>query len=382
MDSPTLKLTKELIKAQSITPLDAGCQDLMRDRLSVLDFEIEELNFSDGHGEVRNFWARRNNTSPCVVFAGHTDVVPTGNLAHWSSPPFEPTERDGCLYGRGTADMKTSLAAFITACESFVAQYPDHAGSIAFLITSDEEGPATCGTRKVIETLQQRGEHFEYCIVGEPSSSERLGDVIKNGRRGSFGGLLTVIGKQGHIAYPHLADNPIHLCGTVIQELCSIEWDQGNDYFPPTSLQISNINGGTGATNVIPGDVEIMFNLRFSTEITALEIEQKVKSSLNDLGIEYRLDWTLHGEPFLTEEGALVEACQNAIERVTGHRAHLSTSGGTSDGRFIAPTGAQIVELGPINKSIHQIDEHVDLATPDALSMIYQTILQELLVDA
>ena len=380
-DHPALALTKELIEAESITPEDAGCQALMSERLQAIGFEVEQLDFSDQHGEVKNLWARRGTASPCLVLAGHTDVVPPGNHMHWDSPPFEAHERDGRLFGRGAADMKASLAAFIVASEEFVRRHPNHPGSLAYLITSDEEGPATCGTRKVIETLQGREERFEYCLVGEPSSTRQVGDIIKNGRRGSLGGRLTVIGKQGHIAYPHLAHNPIHDCGQVIDALTAIEWDQGNDYFPPTSFQISNINGGTGATNVIPGEVEIVFNLRFSTEITADQIQHRVTECLNELGVNTAVDWTLFGEPFLTPEGDLVAACRTAIAEELGIQAELSTSGGTSDGRFIAPTGAQVVELGPINESIHQRNENVPINTPEQLTGVYLRIIEELLLN-
>jgi len=377
----TLELTKQLISEQSLTPNDAGCQALMISRLKPLGFEIEHLDFSDEHGGVTNLWARRGNTSPVLVFAGHTDVVPIGDRQEWISDPFLPTERDGHLFGRGTADMKSSLAAFITSIESFIEKHPEHIGSIALLITSDEEGPATCGTRKVIEVLEARDEKFEFCVVGEPSSSSELGDTIKNGRRGSLGGRLKVKGIQGHIAYPHLADNPIHHCGEVINCLTAIEWDQGNEYFPPSSFQISNINGGTGATNVIPGEVEIVFNLRFSTELNDDLIRQRVHQQLDALKIEYAIDWTLFGQPFLTEEGALVEACRAAIKSKLNVDTELSTSGGTSDGRFIAPTGAQVVELGPINASIHKVNENVSLDAPDKLSEVYQGIMENLLLD-
>ncbi|MFT6711562.1 MAG: succinyl-diaminopimelate desuccinylase [Arenicella sp.] len=377
--NPTLELTKRLISAQSITPNDAGCQAIMIERLAALDFNIERLDFADDNGNVLNFWARRGQASPVLVFAGHTDVVPTGDLGQWHSGPFEPTERDGRLYGRGAADMKTSLAAFITSIESFLAEHPNHHGSIALLITSDEEGPATCGTRKVIETLEARGEKFEYCVVGEPSSSIKLGDTIKNGRRGSLGAKLIVKGTQGHIAYPHLADNPIHKCGAVIDTLCNIQWDEGNQYFPPSSFQISNINGGTGVTNVIPGQVEIVFNLRFSTELNEQEIRQKIHQKIDALDIDYQINWTLFGLPFITDEGELVNACQKAIESELGIRAELSTSGGTSDGRFIAPTGAQVVELGPTNESIHKINESVDLDAPAQLANVYKAVLKNLL---
>jgi len=380
MSTTTLELTKQLISAQSVTPDDAGCQAIIADRLRTVGFKVEAMGFEDHHGQVQNFWARRGSTKPCLVFAGHTDVVPTGNPDHWQSPPFTPTERDGNLYGRGAADMKASLAAFVTSIERFIEENPDHKGSIALLITSDEEGPATCGTVKVVEVLEARGEKFEYCLVGEPSSTNTLGDTIKNGRRGSLGCQLTIKGAQGHIAYPHLADNPIHHCGDVINTLTNIEWDQGNQYFPPTSLQISNINGGTGATNVIPGEVSIIFNLRFSTEITDQKIKERVAEQLDALGINYDIKWTLSGQPFLTEDGALVRACQQAIVSELGLQTELSTSGGTSDGRFIATTGAQVVELGPTNATIHKIDECVALDTPEALSKIYTQILKNLLV--
>lgn len=380
MSHPTLELTKQLIAAQSVTPNDAGCQQLMAERLRACGFEIEKLNFTDSNGSVENFWARRGTQPPCMAFAGHTDVVPTGDVSKWQSEPFTPTERDGQLYGRGAADMKTSLAAFVTSIETFVAQHPDHNGSIALLITSDEEGPATCGTVRVIETLEARNEKIDYCLVGEPSSSNTLGDVIKNGRRGSIGCVLSIVGTQGHIAYPHLADNPIHYCGDVINCLTGIEWDKGNDYFPPTSLQISNIAGGTGATNVIPGDAKITFNLRFSTEITDQQIQQRVATELDKLNVEYQANWTVFGQPFLTEPGELVNACRSAIKSELKLDAELSTSGGTSDGRFIAPTGAQVVELGPINATIHKIDECVDLQAPEKLSAVYKRVLDELLL--
>lgn len=379
MSNPTLDLTKQLINAQSVTPEDAGCQALMAERLEKLGFNIQHLPFADEHGEVLNFWAKRGNAKPCFVFAGHTDVVPAGNLDKWDSPPFEATIKDNRLYGRGAADMKTSLAAFITATEAFIAENPAHQGSIGFLITSDEEGPAQCGTKKVVAHLTEQQESFEYCLVGEPSSTNTLGDVIKNGRRGSLGGKLMIHGKQGHIAYPHLAENPIHLCGDIISALTSIEWDNGNQYFPPTSFQISNFNSGTGASNVIPGEAEIIFNFRFSTEITAQQIQQIVESKLDELGVNYDCEWSLYGEPFLTPEGELVNACRDAIKSVLDIETELSTSGGTSDGRFIAPTGAQVVELGPINASIHQVNENIPLDTPEKLSLLYKKILENLL---
>lgn len=379
LKDPTLELAKTLIRQQSITPNDAGCQAIIAERLQPLGFKIEHLNFSDQHGEVKNIWARRGNQSPCLVFSGHTDVVPTGELESWRSDPFSPTERDGKLYGRGAADMKTSLAAFVTSLETFVGENPDHKGSIALLITSDEEGAATCGTRKVVEALEARGEKFEYCVVGEPTASTQLGDTIKNGRRGSLGGVLKVKGIQGHIAYPHLADNPIHHCGNVITTLTTIRWDQGNAFFPPSSFQISNINGGTNATNVIPGEVQITFNLRFSTEIDDQQIRHRVQQELMQLDIEYEIDWVLYGQPFLTDEGELVTACRKSIKEKLGLDAKLSTHGGTSDGRFIALTGAQVVELGPVNESIHKADENVDLNAPAQLSEVYQGILKNLL---
>lgn len=379
MSNPTLELAKQLISAPSVTPLDAGCQELMAKRLEACGFTIETMNFSDHHGEVQNFWARRGTAKPCLAFAGHTDVVPTGELKHWDTDPFEPVIKDGVLYGRGAADMKTSLAAFITSIETFVAEHPDHDGSIALLITSDEEGPSTCGTVKVVETLEQRNEKIDYCLVGEPSSTKQLGDVIKNGRRGSVGCVLRIIGIQGHVAYPHLADNPIHHAGDVINALKNIEWDQGNEYFPPTTFQISNIAGGTGATNVIPADTTITFNLRYSTEINAEQIQEIVTSKLNELGVEFEAKWTVFGLPFLTERGKLVDACLDAIKSETGLVSELSTSGGTSDGRFIAPTGAQVVELGPVNATIHKVNECVAADAPEQLSKVYTKVLENLL---
>lgn len=373
--SATLALTEDLIRRDSVTPEDKGCQQLLADRLAAIGFDIEHLRF----GDTANIWARRGTESPVFAFAGHTDVVPTGPVEKWSSDPFKPEIRDGLLYGRGTADMKGSIAAFVTACERFVVAHPDHSGSIAFLITSDEEGPATDGTVKVIETLEARGEKIDWCIVGEPTSTTKLGDVVKNGRRGSLNGRLTVKGKQGHIAYPHLAKNPIHLLSPALTELCAVEWDKGNDDFPPTSFQVSNLNSGTGVTNVIPGTADIVFNFRYSTEVTHEQLQQGVESILTKHGLDYDLSWELSGKPFRTASGALVDAVKIAIETVAGYETELSTSGGTSDGRFIAPTGAQVIELGPLNATIHQIDECVSVADLDTLSDVYNQVLIELL---
>jgi succinyl-diaminopimelate desuccinylase len=373
--SDTLALAKDLIARASVTPEDAGCQDAMIRRLEAIGFRAERLRF----GEVDNFWARRGDRGPLLAFAGHTDVVPTGPRERWQSDPFTPTERDGMLYGRGAADMKGSLAAMVTACERFVAAHPGHRGSIAFLVTSDEEGPSVDGTVKVVEHLEARGEKIDWCLVGEPSSNQALGDVIKNGRRGSLGGKLRVLGKQGHVAYPHLADNPVHRVAPALAELCAIEWDQGNEHFPPTSFQISNIHAGTGADNVIPGDVEVWFNLRFSTEQTEAGIRARIEALLDRHGLHYELQWKLSGHPFLTPVGELVEAVRGAISEVCGLDTQLSTSGGTSDGRFIAPTGAQVVELGPLNATIHQVNECVACADLDRLSAIYEGMLTRLL---
>ena len=373
--SATLELTLDLIRRPSITPLDADCQTIMAERLAAIGFQIEQLRF----GDVDNLWARRGTTSPVLCFAGHTDVVPTGRLEQWSSHPFAPEIREGKLYGRGTADMKSALAAMVVACERVVAQHPDHQGSIAFLITSDEEGPSINGTVKVIETLEARQEKITWCLVGEPSSSQQLGDVIKNGRRGSLNGKISILGKQGHVAYPHLASNPIHLTLPAFTELSQTTWDQGNAFFPATTFQISNIQSGTGATNVIPAQLEALFNFRFSTEVTAEQLKQRTHEILDRHGLQYDLQWTLSGQPFLTAEGELVAAAQHAIRQVTGRETELSTSGGTSDGRFIAPTGSQVLELGVLNASIHQIDEHVNVADLEPLTDIYQQILQQLL---
>ncbi|MCF6217707.1 MAG: succinyl-diaminopimelate desuccinylase [Gammaproteobacteria bacterium] len=375
MSSATLTLAKQLINRPSITPSDGGCHDLMIKRLEAIGFTITRLPF----GEVDNFWAHRGESKPLFAFAGHTDVVPTGPLNEWDSPPFEATERDGYLYGRGAADMKGSLAAMITACETFVAQHPDHLGTLGFLITSDEEGPSINGTVKVVDYLEKNNIKMDYCLVGEPSSTTKLGDVIKNGRRGSLGCRLVIKGIQGHVAYPHLAENPIHKAMPALTELCAIEWDNGNEFFPATSFQISNINSGTGATNVIPGECEVIFNFRYSTETTHQKLQQQVESILDRHQLNYQVEWNLSGLAFLTKAGALVEATGDAIESITGYRAELSTSGGTSDGRFIAPTGSQVVELGPINATIHKVNECVRSSDLDLLSSIYQRLLKNLL---
>lgn len=374
--SDTLQLAQELIRRDSVTPEDKGCQRLLSDRLAPLGFKSEHMIFED----VENLWLRRGNKGPLIAFAGHTDVVPTGPAEKWSYPPFEAKVVDGMLYGRGAADMKGSIAAMVTACERFIRQHPEHEGSIAFLITSDEEGPAVNGTVKVIEMLQQRGEHIDWCLVGEPSSTDRLGDIVKNGRRGSLNGRLIIKGKQGHIAYPHLARNPIHLLAPALSELCALEWDQGNEDFPPTSFQVSNLNSGTGATNVIPGTAELVFNFRYSTEVTHELLQKRVESVLEKHQLDFELEWELSGKPFRTASGELLEAVQQAILDVTGYPTTLSTSGGTSDGRFIAPTGAQVIELGPLNATIHQIDECVSVADLDTLSEIYETLLSRLLI--
>ena len=373
--SATLELTKNLVSRASVTPDDSGCQSLMGDRLEMIGFSCQPLPF----GDVSNLWATRGTGAPLLVFAGHTDVVPPGPAEQWDSPPFTPEVRDGLLYGRGSADMKGSLAAMITACEAFIGEHPDHAGCIGFLITSDEEGPSINGTVKVVEYLQQQGIHIDWCLVGEPSSSTQLGDVIKNGRRGSLNGKLHIRGKQGHVAYPQLAANPVHLATPALAELIALEWDQGNEHFPPTSLQISNIQAGTGAENVIPGSLELQFNLRYSTEITDGEIRQRIHDILDRHDLEYTLDWRLSGKPFLTPAGELVDAARQAIGEVTGIQTKLSTSGGTSDGRFIAPMGGQVLELGPVNATIHQVNECVSIDALDQLSDIYRHILEILL---
>ena len=374
--SETLTLLKELIRRESVTPNDAGCQDILAQRLEKLDFKDERLDFAD----TQNQWLRRGQQGPLFVFLGHTDVVPTGPLAAWDSPPFEPTIRDGKLYGRGAADMKGGVAAFVTAVERFLAQYPEHKGSIAILMTSDEEGIATNGVVKVVDVLENRQEKIDWCLVGEPSSDKKIGDVIRVGRRGSLNAKLTVFGIQGHVAYPELAENPIHTLAPALKELTEEVWDHGNEFFPPTRLQVSNINGGTGAENIIPGQVEIQFNLRFSTELDEATIKSRTHAILDKHGFKYDLKWRLSGNPFLTSKGELVEATHAAIKTVCGYETVDDTGGGTSDGRFIAPTGAQVIELGPINASIHKANEHIDLDDLETLSRIYEQILINLLV--
>ncbi|QFU00407.1 Succinyl-diaminopimelate desuccinylase [Halomonas sp. THAF5a] len=376
--SPTLALACELIRRPSVTPDDLGCQALMIERLEALGFRVERLPF----GDVENFWATRGHHGPLLAFAGHTDVVPSGPHTQWETPPFEPViDDDGMLRGRGAADMKGSLAAMVTAVERFVTAHPDHHGRIGFLITSDEEGPAVDGTRAVVEHLRESHDRLDYCIVGEPSSTERLGDVIKNGRRGSLGGVLHIKGIQGHVAYPHLARNPIHQAMPALDALAREHWDEGNAFFPATSFQISNLRSGTGATNVIPGDVEVVFNFRFSTEVTHEQLRARTEALLDAHGLDYRLDWTLNGEPFLTAEGDLVEAAVAGVEEAVGLRPTLSTSGGTSDGRFIATLGSQVVELGPCNATIHQVNERVRASDLDDLSRAYEAILARLFVN-
>lgn len=374
--SATLELTKQLISRKSLTPLDEGCIDIIGARLAPMDFNLEKMR----HGEVDNLYARRGDASPIVCFAGHTDVVPTGPVAKWDSDPFTPTVRDGMLYGRGTADMKGSIAAFVSATERFVASYPQHKGSIALLLTSDEEGIAVDGTVRVVEALKERKELLDYCIVGEPTAVAKVGDTIKNGRRGSLSATLIVKGVQGHIAYPHLVKNPIHKAAPAIAELAATEWDKGNEYFPPTSWQISNIHGGTGATNVVPGTVEIQFNFRHSTASTVDSLKQRIHAVLDKHGLEYDMQWeNSSGKPYLTPRGDLVDAVAEAIKQVTGIDTELSTSGGTSDGRFIADICKQVLEVGPVNATIHKLNECVSVADLDALSEIYYLTLVKLL---
>ncbi len=373
---PTITLTCDLIRRPSVTPDDSHCQRMLAERLAPLGFAAEHLRFHD----VDNLWLKRGgNARPLFVFAGHTDVVPTGPRDKWSLDPFAPEIRDGQLYGRGAADMKGSIAAFTVAVERFLAKHPEPKGAIAFLLTSDEEGPSINGTVKVVETLEARREKIDWCVVGEPSSTNTTGDVIKNGRRGSLGATLTVKGVQGHVAYPQLAKNPIHLVAPALAELAAMHWDNGNEFFPPTSFQISNIRSGTGATNVIPGECEVLFNFRFSTEQTADGLKQQVETLLQKHGLDFHIEWTLSGNPFLTARGDLVAAAQRAIRAVAGIDTELSTSGGTSDGRFIAPTGAQVVEIGPPNATIHKIDEHIGVDDLVVLTDIYERLLEELL---
>ncbi|XXG93676.1 succinyl-diaminopimelate desuccinylase [Neisseria sp. Ec49-e6-T10] len=372
--SDSLTLAKSLISAQSVTPDDAGCQNLISNRLHNLGFSIESLRF----GQTDNLWARLGNSGPLLCFAGHTDVVPSGDTSRWITPPFEPTEKDGFLYGRGSADMKSSIAAFICACERFIQTKPNFNGSIAFLITSDEEGDAHDGTVKVVDVLKQRNELIDYCIVGEPTSTKTLGDTIKNGRRGSLSGTLTINGKQGHIAYPHLAKNPIHLATPALLELTQEKWDDGNDYFPATSFQISNIHSGTGATNVIPGVITIQFNFRFSTEHTAASLKQRVHAILDKSSLDYDIQWQLSGNPFITEKGQFTDIVSSAIYEVTKVTSELSTTGGTSDGRFIKDIAKELVELGPSNATIHQVNECVRIEDIEQLSQIYEKIMHKI----
>lgn len=373
--SDVIALAKDLIRRPSVTPQDEGCQALMSERLARLGFVIEPMVFED----TTNLWARRGREGPLFCFAGHTDVVPAGPLEKWHTPPFEPTIQDGVLYGRGAADMKGSLAAMVGAVERFVAEHPDHKGSIAFLITSDEEGPFINGTVRVIDTLEARNEKIRWCIVGEPSSTHVVGDVVKNGRRGSITGDLLVRGVQGHVAYPHLADNPIHKAAPALTELAETVWDEGNAYFPPTSFQIANIQAGTGASNVIPGELQVQFNFRFSTQLTDMDIRERVQALLDKHGLDYELTWTLSGQPFLTDTGALLEATVAAVAAVNGQQPALLTTGGTSDGRFIAPTGAEVIELGPVNATIHKVNECVKAEDLDLLAEMYQGVLERLL---
>lgn len=373
--TPTLELALDLISRPSVTPEDAGCQDLMIERLEKIGFKIERMPF----GDVKNFYAKRGTQGPNLCFAGHTDVVPTGPEAEWKVPPFKPEIVDGILYGRGAADMKGSLASMIIAVENFVAEHPNHDGQISFLITSDEEGPFVDGTTRVVDALMARQEKVDWCIVGEPSSTKTVGDIIKNGRRGSFSGDVTIYGKQGHVAYPHLAINPIHLAAPALAEFATTKWDDGNEFFPPTSFQVSNIHSGTGATNVVPGALKAQFNYRFSSELTFDDLKEKALGILDKHNLKYDIEWTYNGLPFLTKPGELVDAMVDAIQTTVNITPELSTSGGTSDGRFIAKMGTQVVELGPINATIHQINECVEAESLNQLSLIYQRILTNLM---
>ncbi|MFT2111041.1 succinyl-diaminopimelate desuccinylase [Marinomonas sp. 2405UD68-3] len=374
MTSPTLELAIDLMSRPSVTPEDAGCQELMINRLEAIGFTVEKMPF----GDVKNFYAKKGSLGPNLCFAGHTDVVPTGPLDQWNVPPFKPEIINGILYGRGAADMKGSLASMIIAVENFVNKHPDHDGQISFLITSDEEGPFIDGTTRVVDELIERKEIVDWCIVGEPSSTKQLGDIIKNGRRGSFSGDLTIHGKQGHVAYPHLAMNPIHLVAPALDELANTHWDNGNDFFPPTSFQISNIQSGTGATNIVPGTLNTQFNFRFSSELNFDILKERVIAILEKHQLNYDIKWTYNGLPFLTRPGELVDAIVKSVQTELNITPELSTSGGTSDGRFIAKMGTQVVELGPVNATIHQINEHVDAESLNKLSLVYEGILTNL----
>ncbi|MFJ5439127.1 succinyl-diaminopimelate desuccinylase [Pectobacterium brasiliense] len=374
MSCPVIELAQQLIKRPSLSPNDEGCQTLMIERLTAIGFTVEAMDF----GDTQNFWAWRG-TGKTLAFAGHTDVVPSGDESHWQHPPFEPIIRDGMLYGRGAADMKGSLAAMVIAAERFVAAHPNHQGRLAFLITSDEEASAVNGTVKVVEALMARNERLDFCLVGEPSSTHVVGDVVKNGRRGSITANLRVHGVQGHVAYPHLADNPVHRAAPALNELIATEWDQGNDFFPPTTMQIANIQAGTGSNNVIPGELFVQFNFRFSTELTDVLIQQRVAELLDRHQLNYTIDWKLSGQPFLTARGELVDAVVNAVKHYNEVTPELLTTGGTSDGRFIARMGAQVVELGPVNATIHKVDECVSAADLQLLSRMYQRIMEQLI---
>ncbi|HEY8252258.1 MAG TPA: succinyl-diaminopimelate desuccinylase [Burkholderiales bacterium] len=373
--TPALDLAQALIARRSVTPEDGGCQALIAERLALAGFKCEPMRF----GEVSNLWARRGRSAPLLCFAGHTDVVPTGPLSEWQSDPFVPTIRDGKLYGRGAADMKSSIAAFTIATERFVKERPNHSGSIAFLLTSDEEGPALDGTAKVVEALKKRGETMDYCIVGEPTSVDALGDMLKNGRRGSLSGRLTVRGIQGHVAYPHLARNPVHQLAPALAELAKTQWDKGNESFPPTTWQVSNIHAGTGVGNVIPGSIEVDFNFRFSTESTDATLAQRVEAILKKHGLDYSLSWVLGARPFLSPQGKLAQTVTEVCRRHTGHRAELATTGGTSDARFIIEIAPEVLEIGPVNASIHKLNEHIELSQLEMLPRIYLDTLRTLL---
>ncbi|MGH8177178.1 MAG: succinyl-diaminopimelate desuccinylase [Steroidobacter sp.] len=374
-DADTLALTQELIRKPSVSPEDHGCLQLIAQRLDAIGFRIERMPF----GPVENLWAVHGESRPLLCFAGHTDVVPTGPREEWQSDPFEPVVRDGVLYGRGAADMKSGLAAMITATERFIGRHPEHSGTLAFLLTSDEEGPSIDGTRRVMEVLEARGAKIDWCVVGEPTSTDALGDTVKIGRRGSLSGKLTVHGVQGHVAYPHLADNPVHAAAPALAELAVRVWDKGNEFFQPTSFQVSNINAGTGAPNVIPGELKARFNIRFSTEQTVEKLQQTITDILNRHKVNYTIEWFVSGLPFFTAPGELSAAVTQAVKEQTGRTPELSTTGGTSDGRFIAPTGAQVVELGVINASIHKVNENVRIADVAALSAMYERVMELLL---